>query len=273
MCFSSALDDAQVDKSPVSIRAFGAQSKFSSELSSRIDRYSKTSVNFWNLNRWVAVRIDILGSLFSAALATYLVYVKKTSASETGFLINMAVTFTSALLVTVGRPPPLNLFFLTSSAHRFELSTTGRSKVFVQFSLIMSCHADSQVQPIGIIPQLGSLCGSHKSTSLERLYSYIHIDHEEPATESGKPPAYWPGSGDLKVEHLSAKYSEDGPTVLHDISFHIKSGERVGIGKLFYTLEMPIFNWELPVGRTGSGKVGLILQCSDVAEVVYYRAP
>ncbi|KAJ7132157.1 multidrug resistance-associated ABC transporter [Mycena epipterygia] len=181
----------------VSIRAFGAESKFSSELSSRIDRYSKTSVNFWNLNRWVAVRINILGSLFSAALATYLVYVKQTSASETGFLINMAVTFTSALLTTV-----------------------------------------------------------RLVNEWQRLHSYIHIDHEEPATESGKPPAYWPGSGDLKVEHLSAKYSEDGPTVLHDISFHIKSGERVGI-----------------VGRTGSGKSSLtlsLLRCIPTTGKIHY---
>jgi ABC-type bacteriocin/lantibiotic exporter with double-glycine peptidase domain len=48
--------------------------------------------------------------------------------------------------------------------------------------------------------------------------------------ELGVPPAYWPASGSLKVEKLSARYSEDGPKVLHDISFEVKSGERVGIG-------------------------------------------
>ncbi|KAJ6581165.1 hypothetical protein B0H19DRAFT_928367, partial [Mycena capillaripes] len=69
--------------------------------------------------------------------------------------------------------------------------------------------------------------------SIERLHAYIHIDHEKRPTEAGRPPAYWPGSEDLKVEHLSARYSADGPEVLHDISFHIKSGERVGIGKFF----------------------------------------
>jgi ABC-type multidrug transport system fused ATPase/permease subunit len=84
--------------------------------------------------------------------------------------------------------------------------------------------------------------------SLERIQGYIEIDHEPQATESGKPPAAWPTSGDLVVENLSARYSQvsyltprkftfshskikDGPTVLHNISFHIKSGERVGVGK------------------------------------------
>jgi ABC-type multidrug transport system fused ATPase/permease subunit len=41
----------------------------------------------------------------------------------------------------------------------------------------------------------------------------------------------------MVLQNLSAKYSEDGPTVLNDISLSIASGERVGI-----------------VGRTGSGK-------------------
>ncbi|KAH9053585.1 hypothetical protein EDB87DRAFT_1825596 [Lactarius vividus] len=74
--------------------------------------------------------------------------------------------------------------------------------------------------------------------SLERMHSYINVEQEPKPTKQGIPPAYWPASGDLRVEKLSARYSLDGPNVLQDISFHIKSGERVGV-----------------VGRTGSGKV------------------
>ncbi|KAJ7460660.1 hypothetical protein FB451DRAFT_1353280 [Mycena latifolia] len=187
----------------VSIRAYGAQLQSGTELFSKIDRYSRASRNFGNLNRWVAVRVDILGSLFLAALAAYLVYIKQAGPSETGFLINMAVSFTASLLLI--------------------------ASVF------------SSMEP--------------------RLHDYIHIDHEKRATESGKPPAYWPGSGDLKVEHLSARYSEDGPNVLHDISFHIKSGEQVGIGKLFFS------------GRTGSGKSSLtlsLLRCIPTEGTVHY---
>ncbi|KAH9840313.1 P-loop containing nucleoside triphosphate hydrolase protein [Rhodofomes roseus] len=74
--------------------------------------------------------------------------------------------------------------------------------------------------------------------------------------DEGVPPAYWPASGDLKVEKLSARYSLDGPRVLHDISFEVRSGERVGI-----------------VGRTGSGKSSLtlaLLQCIITEGKVYY---
>ncbi|KAF4617372.1 hypothetical protein D9613_005686 [Agrocybe pediades] len=96
------------------------------------------------------------------------------------------------------------------------------------------------------------------ANSLERVQGYIDIEHEPKPTESGTPPASWPTSGDLRVEHLSARYSQNGPKVLNGISFHIQSGERVGI-----------------VGRTGSGKVRLskfaldklaVLHCTEKRE-------
>ncbi|KAJ7243851.1 P-loop containing nucleoside triphosphate hydrolase protein [Mycena haematopus] len=174
----------------VSIRAFGAEARFNTESLARIDRYTRAARNYYNLNRWVAVRIDFLGAVFSAGLATYLVYLKHTSAGDSGFLLNMAITFTGLLLSVV--------------------------------------RVTNEVEVQG--------------TSLERIQAYIDIEHENPNTEEGKPPAYWPASGDLRVEGLSARYSEDGPEILHNLTFHIKSGERIGI-----------------VGRTGSGKSSLTL--------------
>ncbi|KAF8171621.1 P-loop containing nucleoside triphosphate hydrolase protein [Mycena galopus ATCC 62051] len=161
----------------VSIRAYGAESKFGTESLKRIDRYTRAARNYYNLNRWVGIRVDLLGSLFAAALATYLV------------------------------------------------------RIFNEFEVQGAPH-------------------------LERIQGYINIEHEKPATEAGKPPAYWPASGDLRVEGLSASYSEDGPKVLHDISFHIKAGERIGI-----------------VGRTGSGKSSLtlsLLRCIPTEGSVRY---
>lgn len=73
-------------------------------------------------------------------------------------------------------------------------------------------------------------------SSLERIQGYIKIEQEPKPTEAGKPPAYWPASGEISAEKLSARYSPDGPKVLHDISFHIKAGERVGVGKLLLHL-------------------------------------
>jgi hypothetical protein len=44
--------------------------------------------------------------------------------------------------------------------------------------------------------------------SLERINQYLNNDQEPKPTEGGIPPAYWPSSGNLRVEKLSARYSE-----------------------------------------------------------------
>ncbi|EJF61844.1 P-loop containing nucleoside triphosphate hydrolase protein [Dichomitus squalens LYAD-421 SS1] len=92
--------------------------------------------------------------------------------------------------------------------------------------------------------------------SLERIQQYMTIEQEPKSSITGVPPAYWPASGDLRVEKLSARYSPDGPRVLHELSFEVKSGERIGI-----------------VGRTGSGKSSLtlsLLRCIPTEGAVYY---
>lgn len=79
--------------------------------------------------------------------------------------------------------------------------------------------------------------------SLERIEQYTTIEQEPKPTESGQPPAYWPASGSLVVERLSAKYSEDGPEVLHDIAFEAKAGERIGIGACTVMVHSPMLNF------------------------------
>ena len=95
-----------------------------------------------------------------------------------------------------------------------------------------------------------------EGNSLERIQAYLEIEQETKPTKEKVPPASWPTSGDLRVESLSARYSPDGPRVLHDLSFTVKAGERVGI-----------------VGRTGSGKSSLtlsLLRCIFTEGDVYY---
>lgn len=44
-------------------------------------------------------------------------------------------------------------------------------------------------------------------SSVERIAQYVAIEQEPKPTEDGNPPAFWPSSGDLKVENMSARYS------------------------------------------------------------------
>jgi len=187
-----------------SIRAYAAEESFTEESMKRINRYTSAARVFYNLNRWVSLRIDTVGGLFAAGLGIYLVYFQKNSASNIGFSLNMAVGFSAMILWWI--------------------------RVLNDFEV--------------------------QGNSLERIQGYLTIEQESKPTAKGVPPAYWPAGGSLVVEKLSARYSQNGPKVLHDISFEVKSGERVGI-----------------VGRTGSGKSSLtlaLLRCIFTEGNVFY---
>ncbi|KAG8697036.1 hypothetical protein FRC09_008111, partial [Ceratobasidium sp. 395] len=174
-----------------SIRAYGAEDQFRNEALKRIDKYSRPARTFYNLNRWICIRMDALGGAFAAGLAAYFVYVRtSTNASDTGFSLTMAVAFSGGILWWV--------------------------RILNEFEV--------------------------QGNSLERIQDYVTIEQEPEAVPEKIPPAYWPASGNITVENLVARYSTDGPAVLHGLSFEIKSGERVGV-----------------VGRTGSGKSSLTL--------------
>ncbi|KZV91533.1 P-loop containing nucleoside triphosphate hydrolase protein [Exidia glandulosa HHB12029] len=187
-----------------SIRAYGAEAAFKASARHRIDKYTRAARSYYNLNRWIGVRINAIGGLFSAGLAAYLVYGTVPQASSTGFSLSLTVAFSRMIL------------WWTRNLNQFEV----------------------------------------EGNSLERIQQFIDIEQEPKPTERGKPPAYWPSSGSLRVEHLEAKYSSDGPLVLHDINFEVASGQRIGV-----------------VGRTGSGKSSLtlsLLRAIFVSGHVYY---
>ncbi|KIJ38955.1 hypothetical protein M422DRAFT_258371 [Sphaerobolus stellatus SS14] len=171
-----------------SIRAYGAQETFKTESLRRIDQYSRVSRMTYNLNRWIGIRIDLLGATFTSCLAAYLVYFSSNSAANSGFTLSASVH--------------LSMFLF-----------------------------------------------------LERILGYIDIEQEPKPTEEGKPPASWPTSGEL-LFLTSHWYIQTGPKVLHEISFDVKSGERVGV-----------------VGRTGSGKSSLtlaLLRCIITEGTAFY---
>jgi hypothetical protein len=85
----------------VSIRAYDAGRAFLEESLSRIDFYSRPAHACWNLNRWIGLRIDFLATVFTASLATYLVYGGSVGAANSGFTLNMALEFCAYLFYLI----------------------------------------------------------------------------------------------------------------------------------------------------------------------------
>jgi len=95
--------DMGTDDPAVSIRAYSAQGMFKQESLDRIDKFSRPARTFYNLNRWISIRIDVIGAMFSSGLAAYLVYGtgaihRPGYAAAIGFSLNMAVGFSSMIL-------------------------------------------------------------------------------------------------------------------------------------------------------------------------------
>ncbi|KAF2808068.1 P-loop containing nucleoside triphosphate hydrolase protein [Mytilinidion resinicola] len=78
--------------------------------------------------------------------------------------------------------------------------------------------------------------------------------NENLASENQEPPAEWPQTGMVKIEHVSAAYSAGGNKALDDISLSVRSGEKIGI-----------------CGRTGSGKSTLTLALFRMIELTAGR--
>ncbi|XP_075235400.1 ATP-binding cassette sub-family C member 4-like [Lycorma delicatula] len=80
-------------------------------------------------------------------------------------------------------------------------------------------------------------------TSVERVLEYTNLE-EEPPLESPpdkKSPKSWPSGGKIVFSSVFLQYNLNDAPVLKNLSFTVKSGEKVGI-----------------VGRTGAGKSSLI---------------
>lgn len=72
--------------------------------------------------------------------------------------------------------------------------------------------------------------------AVERLDEYTKLE-QEPIWQSNNKPNVFPNSWSIEFDNVSLRYKENNDPVLHNVSFKIESGERVGV-----------------VGRTGAGK-------------------
>jgi ABC-type multidrug transport system fused ATPase/permease subunit len=78
-------------------------------------------------------------------------------------------------------------------------------------------------------------------TSAERALAYTNIPPEPGQSLPEYLPKEWPNAGGIEFQGVSMRYYPDGPKVLHNVSFKVKPGEKIGI-----------------VGRTGAGKSSLV---------------
>ena len=87
--------------------------------------------------------------------------------------------------------------------------------------------------------------------AVERLEYYAHqLETEAPEIiPNQRPPPSWPTCGAIQFDHVKLRYRPELPFILHDVSFEIHGGEKIGI-----------------VGRTGAGKSSIMLALFRMVE-------
>ena len=120
------------------------------------------------------------------------------------------------------------VFFATTFALLANVSDGLAAIVIVQSAVF----AEASRQLVRVLAQV-----ELDFNSVERIVEYLEVPQEGPLITDQRPPAYWPSTeGQVHVDNLVIKYSENLPPALDHISFTVRPREKIGVvSTLHYT--------------------------------------
>ena len=193
------------------IRAFNKELFFSSSLFKLLDKNQQAYFLNFSANCWLGVRLEFAG--------------------------NMIVAFAALS------------FVLYRSYYISGLESINSTSTFAGFAGLGISLCLSITQSLNWSVRMASDLES-QMVSVERVHEYTSIPSETDKYYQSDSVAEWPQSGSITFKNVYMKYRPDLPYVLHDLSFEIKAGEKVGI-----------------VGRTGSGKSSTVTALLRLVEI------
>jgi ABC-type multidrug transport system fused ATPase/permease subunit len=193
------------------IRAFNRELFFTSSLFQLLDKNQQAYFLNFSANCWLGVRLEFAGNLIvSFAALSFVIY-------RSYYISGLeSINSTSTFAGFAGLGLSLCLSITQS----------------LNWSVRMASDLESQM------------------VSVERVHEYTVIPSETEKYYQTDAVSEWPKSGGVTFKNVSMRYRPDLPFVLHDLSFDIKSGDKIGI-----------------VGRTGSGKSSTVTSLLRLVEI------
>ncbi|WVQ96554.1 hypothetical protein IAU59_003659 [Kwoniella sp. CBS 9459] len=192
------------------IRAFGAQSIFIDDLMRWTNM--KICATIWTVSvaRWLYLSMQALDVIVRCAALTLLLIRPSTTGAIAGFVLTFAATISHNLnwIMTQMRDFELKGVSLERTSEYRCLEREGSERLSRENARPADWENDKVLPDEGLNEQ-----------------------------GEGQGRGAWPHKGELNVQGLCARYGPDMPEILHDVSFHVEGGQRVGI-----------------VGATGGGK-------------------
>lgn len=82
-----------------------------SRMFDKIDTHARTYWYIWLFNRWMAIRLNLMGALFAILVAAVVVFIKGIDAALAGFALSFALQYGTAI-VSYGWTVQLCAYFL-----------------------------------------------------------------------------------------------------------------------------------------------------------------
>lgn len=222
------------------IRAYGVAARFVRDFEERVDANTCANYNSKSADRWLALRLELIGSVVAGLAAGFASHVVISGAvsgqgSDSNFASLAGLSLTTAISLT----SILNWCVRTFAMLEAAMNSCERVLHYTEN-----------------IPREASWT----TKELEDSYAELKRKDASPSTASeialassgGKGASFgpmWPESGKIVIKNLRMKYRTDTPLVLKGLNVTISAGERVGV-----------------VGRTGSGKSSLLLTLLRIVE-------
>ncbi|KAH7328050.1 P-loop containing nucleoside triphosphate hydrolase protein [Stachybotrys elegans] len=171
----------------------GIPQEFMLELASKLRVWAAVQQTSFNLNRWVAIRVDLVTAL--VALCAGIIALSQTgyiSAALVGFSLSNSNSLNKSILYLVR----------AMNDWEVEIQSFHRVKEYVKLE-----PEEKNDEPF---PEQGE-------------------DNEYVDDESQVIPSDWPRSGDIEFRNVTIRYDMDGPDILTDVNLKFKAGERVAV--------------------------------------------
>jgi ATP-binding cassette subfamily C (CFTR/MRP) protein 4 len=125
-----------------------------------------------------------------------------------------------------------NMLLITILVNYFSLLDKNLSSITVQFTLEFVLSSSVMVRFFGEVENM--------LTSAQRTMEYAKLEMEDDLVKENDPKN-WPETSDIYFNDVHMKYRPHLPPVLKGLTYHVKTGQKVGI-----------------IGRTGAGKSSIM---------------
>lgn len=224
------------------IRAYGQADRFINEFEEKVDTNTRAYYNNKSADRWLSVRLEMLGAFIAGLAAVFASNVaisnaqsglssSKNFASVAGLSLTYAISVTGLLNWVVRSFAQMEAAMNAAERVLFYTQNIPQEAPASKDELKRIMHQDSNIQQ-----------DDEKKSNAVKQALVAMGGTENPGPE-------WPSKGGITLNNLKMRYRPDNPLVINGLNVEIKGGERVGV-----------------VGRTGSGKSSLLLTLLRIVE-------